>query len=217
MLVRLNQIDPRSAEGVAGWTTGGYRGAIAHAWPASAFAYQLLVLDQDEAGRTTADDARRAEVRRLLPSVVEAVARPADHLVLRIDGPFGPGLQPAVAAAADAGAYAVNALHRSTADATPPQASVRLLSTTATLADLCGDERLALAAGVRLRAIPLPADNTDAMLAIADPDDERWSALIPTAAAVVSTAADLTAIVLWTGLAAGELRDRLAPRLAVSR
>ena len=215
MLVRLNQLDPRSAESVAGWTTGGVRGSLAYTWPASAFAYQLQVLDRDEAGQPVADERRRAEVRRVLAGVVAAVARPDDRLVVRLDGPFGPGLAPAAVAATAAAAFSVGSVQRLTADAAPPQTSVRFVADEATLATLCRDESLGLAAGVRLRAFPLPPALVDPMLDTADADDERWRDLLPAAAGVVTTAADLTAIVIWTAaLNPDALRDRLAPRLA---
>jgi hypothetical protein len=217
MLVRLNQIDPRSAEGAAGWTTGGLRGSVAHAWPASTFAYQLQTLDTDEGGSPVPDDARRREVRRLTSAVVAAVARADDRIVVRVDGPFGPGLMPAVAAAgsADTAGYSVSAAQRLTGDVDPILASVRLATTVAGLDELAGDDRLALSAGVRLRAFPLPADLIDPMLDTADPDDERWRELLPRAAGVVSTAADLLSIVIWTAVVGPDaLRDRLATRLA---
>ncbi len=198
MLVRLNQIDPRSADGAAGWTTGGVRGTVAYAWPATAFAYQLVALDADEAGRPVAADARRAEVRRVLPAVIGAVGRAGEVTVLRLDGPFGPGLVPAVAAAAGAAAYAVSAVQRFGFDAAPPLASVRLAADAATVERLCRDERLALHAGVRLRAFLLPAALVDPMVDTAEPDDERWRELLPAAGAVVSTAADLLSVVIWS-------------------
>ena len=151
MLVRLNQIDPRSADGAAGWTTGGVRGTVAHAWPETTFAYQLVAMDADEAGRPVPADARRAEVRRVLPAVIAAVGRAGEVAVVRLDGPFGPGLAPAVAAAAGASAYAVSAVQRFGFDAAPPLASVRLVADAAAVERLCGDERLDLHAGVRLR------------------------------------------------------------------
>ena len=215
MLVRLNQIDPRSADGAAGWTTGGVRGTVAYAWPAAAFAYQLVALETDEAGRPVTADARRAEVRRVLPAVVGAVGRPGDTAVVRLDGPFGPGLVPALVAAAGAGGYAVSAVQRLGLDAAPPLATVRLAATDGTLARLCGDEALALHAGVRLRAFLLPPPLVDPMLDTADVDDERWRDLLPLAGAVVSTAADLLSVVIWSmELRPDELRDRLAAKLA---
>ena len=214
MLVRLNQIDPRTAEASAGWTTGGPRGAFTHGWPAGTLAFELVALDRDERGTPVAAAARRAEVRRTLANVVAAVGRPGDVLVVRVDGPFGPGLMPAVAAAAGADRCAVSPTQRLAGDG-PQVVSVRF---TATDVDrLCRDEQLALSDGVRLRAFPLPAAAVDPMLDTADPDDERWRDLLPAAAAVVSSAADGLSVVVWTNhLTADQLRDRLATRLAAA-
>ncbi len=218
MLVRLNQIDARTADGAAGWTTGGVRGTVDYAWPAAAFAYQVLTLDADEGGRPAAADARRAEVRRVLPAVLAAVTPAGQTVVLRLDGPCGPGLLPAVAAAVTAGGYSVSAVQRLGMDDAPPLASVRLTATADVVDRLCGDADLALHAGVRLRAFALPADLVDPMLDTADPDDERWRDLLPRAAAVVSTAADLLSVVIWSAtLGPDELRDRLGAKLAGPR
>ncbi len=214
MLVRLNQIDPQSADGAAGWTTGGCRGTVAYKWPATTFAYQLVALDKDEQGQAVPADSRRAEVRRVLPGVIAAVGRTGDLTVLRLDGPFGPGLVPAVAAAAGATGYAVSAVQRFGFDGAPPLASVRLLGKGDAIAQLCADEALALHAGVRLRAFLLPPPLVDPMIDTAEPDDERWRELLPEAGAVVSTAADLLSIVIWSAtLGPDVIRDRLAARL----
>ncbi len=214
MLVRLNQIDPRSADGAAGWTTGGVRGTVAHTWPETTFAYQMAALDADEAGRPVPADARRAEVRRVLPAVIAAVGRAGEVAVVRLDGPFGPGLMPAVAAAAGASAYALSAVQRFGSDAAPPLASVRLAADAAAVDRLCRDERLDLHAGVRLRAFLLPPPLVDPMVDTLEPDDERWRELLPGAGAVVSTAADLLSVVIWSGtLGPAELRTRLAAGL----
>ena len=214
MLVRLNQIDPRSADGAAGWTTGGCRGTVAYAWPATAFAYQVEALDADEQGRPVSVEQRRAEVRRALPGVIGALGGPATQVVLRLDGPFGAGLLPAVTAAAGASGYAVSAVQRFGFDAAPPLASVRLLASAEVVERLCLDERLALHAGVRLRAFVLPPRLVDPMLDMAEPDDERWREVLPLATAAVSTAADLLSVVIWsTELGPDVLRDRMATRL----
>ena len=216
MLVRLNQLDPRSAEGVAGWTTGGCRGSIAHAWPASAHAYQLEAADVDEHGRPVPAPDRHAAARRAGPAAVAAIARPGDMVVVRLDGPFGPGLLPAVVAAASASSFAIDGVQRLTVGFfSPPQTSVRLVTDLAGLTALCADEGLALSAGVRLRAVPLPAAMVDPMLDTADVDDERWPDLLAAAAGLVSTAADLCSVVVWANDAAPDVfRERLAAALA---
>ena len=217
MLVRLNQIDPRSADGAAGWTTGGYRGTVAHTWAATAFAYQVQALEADERGRAVSAEARRAEVRRVLPGVIAAVGGAGTTVVVRLDGPFGPGLVPGVVAAAGAKGYAISAVQRFGFDGAEPLASVRLVATAETVERLCGDEGLGLEAGVRLRAFALPASLVDPMLDMAEPDDERWREVLPLAAAVVSTAADLMSVVVWSmELTPDVLRDRLAARLAAA-
>jgi hypothetical protein len=217
MLVRLNQIDPRSADGAAGWTTGGYRGTVAHMWAATAFAYQVQALEADERGRAVSAEARRAEVRRVLPGVIAAVGGAGTAVVLRLDGPFGPGLLPGVAAAAGGKGYAISGVQRFGFDGAAPLASVRLVASGEVVERLCGDERLALEAGVRLRAFVLPPNLVDPMLDMAEPDDERWREVLPLAAAVVSTAADLMSVVIWSmELTPDVLRDRLAARLAAA-
>ena len=214
MLVRLNQLDPRSAEGVAGWTTGGLRGSVNYAWPTSAFAFQVQALDTDERGQPVADAARRTEVRRALAAVVAAMARPGDSVVVRLDGPFGPGLLPAVVSSVASSAFSISAVQRLTTDSAPPQSSVRFVANGEQLVALCRDDQLALSAGVRLRAFPLPAHLVDPMLDTIEPDDERWRDLLPEAAGVVSTAADLTSVVVWTTkLDPAAFRARLAAQL----
>jgi hypothetical protein len=214
MLVRLNQIDPQSADGVSGWTTGGYRGTVAYSWPSSAYAYQLVAMDKDEQGRPVAADVRRAEIRRVLPGVIGAVARSTDSTVIRLDGPFGPGMSSAVAAAAGSTQYAVSAVQRFGFDGAPPLASVRLLADVGAVERLCKDDALALNAGVRLRAFLLSASLVDPMLDTAEPDDERWRELLPESGAVVSTAADLLSLVIWSAVLGPDVvRDRLAARL----
>src|SRR5438034_4054402 len=127
MIVRINQFDPANAEPYSGWGDDGLRGAILYDWPNDTHAFEVLILESDERQRQLAAAFRQAQLRRLLPEILAALAEPGEQIVARLDGPVAPAeLVDTAKHLTDPqgkGAYAFSLAQRLHADDAPPIAS----------------------------------------------------------------------------------------------
>src|SRR3954451_2807458 len=88
MIVRINQFDPANAEPYSGWEPDEFRGPLVFEWPAATHAFELLILENDERQQMLPLTFRQAQLRQLLPDVVQALLEPDEQIVARIDGPL---------------------------------------------------------------------------------------------------------------------------------
>src|SRR3954451_10980232 len=88
MIVRINQFDPANAEPYSGWEPDEIRGPMQFDWPAATHAFELLILENDERQQMLPLAFRQAQLRQLLPDVVQALLEPGEQIVARIDGPL---------------------------------------------------------------------------------------------------------------------------------
>ncbi len=214
MIVRINQLDPASAEQACGWETGNACGPIERAWSADTFAYQVLILEHDEQHQPVTNAARREQIRQMLPAVIDALSGPDDRTVVRFDGPFAnDGVAPAFAFAADlqrCDRFSYSAADHLAGSEDPPVVSIRLFPRSHRLAELCAT----CPQPVRARIFGLPDELVDPMLDTADLDDERWRDLLPQLSFMVSSAADWLSLLIWTSkFDADETRRRITQRL----
>src|SRR5204862_250288 len=72
MIVRINQFDPANAEPYSGWEPDEIRGPMQFDWPAATHAFELLILENDERQQMLPLAFRQAQLRQLLPDVVQA-------------------------------------------------------------------------------------------------------------------------------------------------
>ena len=219
MIVRINQLPLEQVEPQA-WPGGGgpLRGAIAYAWPETARAFEVLVLDRDEQQRPLPQSFRQSQVRQLIPQVAAVLRRPGEEIVVRLDGPVAPReLLPALCHLTDEkgnGRFMVSDLAK--LDPRPQQvmASVRLQPSDAGLAALCADGELGLERSVRMRLFGVPAPLTNALLDLHYTSDGRWAEVLDAVAFVVHVARDLRALlVICRRVEAAEFKARLTQRL----
>lgn len=221
MIVRINQFDAARAEQEAGWAPFGFMGPLAYHWPADTKAYEVFVLDRDEAGRPLAEDFRRQQMRHLIPQAVVALAEPGEQVVVRLDGPIAEGeLLGAFNHLTEPdgqGRFAVSEVHKYDPDPHETIASVRIQPAPARLAALAGDLRIGLHRSVRLRAFAVPADFVNPLLDAGPADDERWPELLSRAGFVLDAARGLKALhVLTRRFDAPTVKSRLMNRLAAA-
>jgi hypothetical protein len=222
MIVRINQIDPATAETLSGWGRGNPCGAIESRWPAGTFVYQILVLDQDEYSHSLASEFRQNQIRQLIPKVIKALSEPSDHIVLRLDGLLAEGeLLSAFRAAADPtriDRFSFSATEKFGEEAVAAMSSIRLLPRPHDLPALLIDGQLGLERSVRLRAFALEDQLVNPLLDAADVDDERWREILPRCRFVLSTAQGLLSLVVWTMTHnAADARRRIMEELSSGR
>jgi hypothetical protein len=222
MIVRINQIDVAAAEPAAGWDPGTPRGGFEFTWPLRTFAYQLSVLDHDEKNHSLSPAFRQAQVRQLVPQVIAALADvEQDDVVVRLDGLLADGeMATAVHYLVDpltCERYAIAETQKLDPRPDAVLTSVRLLALPTLIAAMCADPQLGLGRSVRLRAIAVPERLVNPLLDTTDVDDERWRDILPHASFVLSTAADLLSLLVWTPkFDPAEIRRRITQRLASS-
>jgi hypothetical protein len=221
MIVRINQFEAARAEQEAGWAPFGLMGPLACHWPAETKAFEVFVLDRDEAGRPLAEDFRRRQMRHLIPQAVVALAEPGEQVVVRLDGPLADGeLLGAFSHLTEPdgqGRFAVSEVHKYDPDPHETIASVRVQPAPARLAALAGDPRVGLHRSVRLRAFAVPADFVNPLLDAGPADDERWPELLSRAGFVLDAARGLKALhILTRRFDAAAVKSRLMRRLAAA-
>ena len=218
MIVRINQFDAPAAEAVAGWADAGPAGKLRYAWPATAVAFQLQALEQDETWQTVSIRDRQQRIRGLIPTVIEALHTPdgdGDRVVVRLDGPMTPtglaGVYPRLADPACTERWSISAAACWGPGEPAPQTGVRLVPADASaMTALCTDADIGLEHDARLRVFAVPEVFVNPLLDAADTDDERWRELLPAAAFVLSTARGLNGLVVVSErLPAGVVSERL--------
>jgi hypothetical protein len=222
MIVRINQIDVAAAEPAAGWDPGTPSGGFEFTWPLRTFAYQISVLDHDEKSHPLSRAFRQTQVRQLVPQVIAALADvEQDEVVVRLDGSLADGeLLAAFRSLVDpltCERYAIAETQKLNPQPDAVPTSVRLLPLPTVIAAMCADPQLGLGRSVRLRAIAVPERLVNPLLDTTDVDDERWRDILPHATFVLSTAADLLSLLVWTPkFDPTEIRRRVTQRLAGS-
>jgi len=118
-------------------------------------------------------------LRALLSPLADTLREAGSSIVIRLDGPLAPGELPAAFAhltdARGGGRFAISATAK--LDAAPAAAedgSVRIEAAGKALAAICGDARLGIDRGVRLRVFCVPEQMVNPLLDVAELDDERW-------------------------------------------
>jgi hypothetical protein len=202
MIVRINQIDVHQAETLSGWPEIGLTSGLEGAWPEDTYAFELLILETDESGKTLPGEFRCRQLRTLLPDVLEALRQDDELLVIRLDGALREGemldMLAHVRRLLPTSAVAVSPIHKLAPDLPPPQVSVRMSVEPSEIAALCEDEKLGLDRGVRLRAMLVPETLVPDVLEIDSPGDPRWAHALPLLGAVVSTTQPLRAVQIIT-------------------
>jgi hypothetical protein len=221
MIVRINELDVARAEAAADWGLDPRRGPLSYDWPASAHAYEVLVLDRDEQNRTLPAAFRQNQVRHLIPETIAALLEDGDEIVLRFDGALAADellhAVSVVTAANWVGRFALSDAVRVEPDAAPVIGSLRAHAPVAALAALCLDPQLAIERSVRLRAFGLPERFVQPLLAIGSADDRRWDELMPHAGFMIGTSHGLRSLYVVTPrLDAGQFKARLTHRLLVA-
>ena len=218
MIVRINQLDPLTAEHASGWEAGTLRGAVDRTWSEDTLAYQVLILDYDEQNEPLSSSDRREQVRQILPKVIDAICGPQDQVVVRFDGPFtAAGVAPAFAFAADLDRctrFSYSACDQLADRAESPVTSIRLFPRVHHRSSLCLEPRMSLYPAVRLRAFGIADELVDPLLDTTDLDDERWRELLPGLSFMVSTSSDLLSLFIWTSqFNADQIRRRITDHL----
>jgi hypothetical protein len=219
MIVRINQIDAETAERAGGWDAQGPRAEVKYVWPASAFVYQILVMEQDEHGQQLESGFVQTQLRRLIPHVMASLSSAEDQVVLRLDGAIADaellGAMAYVVDPIECRKFAMSAVQRLWANGRPAIGSVRLAPTYQHLSTLCSDLRVGLEHTVRLRALALPEQLVDPMLDTSDVDDERWRDILPRGTFMLSTSRGLTSLLIWTErFDPGTAKNRIVRRLS---
>jgi len=192
MIVRINQLDLRRADGLAGWepNESDPRAPIHYDWPEGTQAVQVLVLDVDERQQMMGLDFRRRQVRKLIGDVCVALAGAGQPLVARFDGPVSDAeLVPVLRLLTDPSVkrYSVSGFHRIEEAWPNPVTSVRVGLTIETLRPLVNDRKLGLDRETRLRIFVVPAVLVGPLLDVTDVEDERWPEILAQVDFVLST------------------------------
>jgi hypothetical protein len=221
MIVRINQLDLRSAEQEAGWSEQGMLGPIQHVWPADTRVYEVLILDRDEQKRPVDDSFRQHQLRQLIPEAAAALCEPGEEIVIRLDGPLLENqLLPAMFRLTDPerrGRFAISPMRKLDPDPGNEIGSVRVQPSGELLAAICADASLGLERLVRLRVFAVPERLVNPLLDADATDDERWAELLGECGFVLTTTRGLRSLQVRTRrLEPAAIKSRLIRRLTHS-
>ncbi|MGH7213346.1 MAG: hypothetical protein ACREIT_00990 [Tepidisphaeraceae bacterium] len=224
MIVRINQFDVIHADQYSGWPARGRSGPVEFTWPDDAYAFELLILEQDEQHQPLAKSFRQLQLRQLIPEVLGALREPGEEIVVRLDGPLVEGeLNSACRHLTDArgaGRFAVSPVQKLDPQPGPHEIeSVRIApAAPERLGALCADLSLGLEKSVRLRAMLVPAELVNPLLDVSEPDDERWGEILARAGCVLGTARGMQSLHLITRrFNPAETKSRLMARLVAGK
>jgi hypothetical protein len=202
MIVRINQFDAPRPESEAGWPGEGRLGPLLAPWPEGTRAFEVLILEQDEARRPLAEAFRQQQLRQLIPQAVAALREPGEEVVVRLDGPFAEReLLPALRYLTDPdgrGRYALSPTAKLDIAPAEVMSGVRIQPSAQVLQALCGDGAVGLERAVRLRVFSVPEDVAPAIVEVDSADDERWPDLLPRVGFVLSTVRGMLALHILT-------------------
>jgi hypothetical protein len=218
MIVRINQFDAPRPESESGWPAEGRQGPLLAPWPEGTRAYEVLILEQDEARKPLSEAFRQQQLRQLIPQAVAALREPSEEVVVRLDGPLADReLLPALRHLTDPdgqGRFAISAVQKTDPAPAGVVASVRVQPSPHSLQGLCADGSLGLERSVRLRAFSLPAELAETVVEIDSPDDERWADVLRRVGFVLSTVRGMLALhILSPRYDAAAVKSRLMERL----
>lgn len=217
MIVRINQFDAEHSARFSGWSESHCPDPEEFIWPIGTHAFELLILDRDEQGRPLPLAFRQNQMRQLIAEVVAAMQNPAEHLAVRLDGPWVESELPAATRHLNENhhpsRFAISPIRKLDPHATPI-GSIRLQRTTSTLAKLCQDSSLGLDRDVRLRVLALPEKLINTFLDIDGIHDRRWEPLLAQAGFVLTTVRSLQSLhVITRRFDTETARQRLMHRL----
>jgi hypothetical protein len=212
-ILRVNQLDPETADFVAGWANlsagAPVLAGIEAPWPAGVNAYELRIIPQQGEGKVPEAEVR-ARVRRLVCETLPGLA-PAGHMALvRVDGPLVPVL-PVLAWAMDK-PLGMSPVRRFAAHE-PGHVSIRVPESLDAMGGLCDALGPALGRDVRVRALAVPEELVPPLLDMDTPDDERWRDVLAGTKLMIDTTTDARGLIVYTRLGADDVTTKLAERL----
>lgn len=219
MIVRINQLDVARAEQSAGWGDHGLAGSLRFGWPAGALAFEILILEQDEQQKVLEEGFRQHQLRQLIAQLADALKKPDEELVLRLDGPLAQGeLARGFHYLTDPrgyGRFAVSAIAKGEEEPADIPMSLRIQLRSPRLAAICADPEIGLIRSVRFRLLGLPLDQVPAMLDSEQMDDQRWPEILHEAGFMLTAARGLMRLILITRrLDASAIRELISHRLS---
>jgi len=218
MVVRINKLDISESAAKAGWPQNELSGNIAYQWPADANLYEVMILEQDETKKPLKSTFRQQQLRKLIPSAIEAVREMSDQLVVRLDGQVVKGELAVgysrIVTGDELFRFGASAVRRMAPQEGRAYGSIRACVSARQLISICADESLGLERSVRLRIFAVPDGLIGAVLDIDAVSDERWGEILRQAGFVLGTTARLGSLQLFTRrLDAGAIKSRLTQRL----
>ena len=220
MIVRIQQFPLIDAERFAAWPVDGIAAPIRMPFAPGTNAFELSVLEKDEAGRAVPMERRHAHLRALVAPLAEGLKENDSSIVVRLDGPISPAeLVSAfqyLTNGVGTGRFAFDGAEKldSIADQ-PARGSVRIEAGGAALAAICNDPQLGIDRGVRMRVFCVPRELVNPLLDTADLRDERWPDILPAAHFVMQNTHGLDALHVMSRLGADELSKRISGQLGV--
>lgn len=218
MIVRINQFDVAQADERAGWGGNGLHGPLDYRWPTSTHAFEVMILDCDEKSRPLPLPFRQAQLRRMIPELILALANPGEHIVLRFDGILAAGeLLGVFGQLTDVqgqGRFAISESQKLQTGTEEVVGSIRLAPTIPHLPRVCADDHIGLERGVRLRAFAVPHELVNPLLDMTYADDERWIDILPRTGFMLSASRGLSAIqIVSRDITPDQARGRMRRRL----
>ncbi|HEV7299548.1 MAG TPA: hypothetical protein VGN72_09310 [Tepidisphaeraceae bacterium] len=208
-ILRVNQLDPATADGVAGWSNG--LGQLQVSMPSELHAFELRIVAQEGNSNGTEADQRH-RLRQLIIAAAAGLMPNGHHLVLRLDGPLIE-IASALAWAIDR-PLGMSPVRRFDTTAPSPIVSLRVADEPAGLSGLFDAVGPALGRSVRLRLFAVPLGIVGPLLDMDELDDERWPEVLEKADSTIDTIAGLGGLIAFTHQSADTVTSALASRLS---
>jgi hypothetical protein len=219
MIVRLQQFDIAQAEELGGWPDFGHTGRLGYEWPSETGAFEIVIANSDESGRSINPRFRRDHLRSVIPTLAHALKQPDEKMVARLDGPCAPGelfaalghLPPPEML----GRFAISPVAKLDPAPSVVMASVRIEMDFERLEMLCSDPGLNLEDSVRLRLFLASEELVNPLLEVDEADDPRWAEILPSASVIIQPVGGMDSIQIITPrYGAGDFAPRITRALA---
>lgn len=219
MIVRINQLEVNRAETSAGWSDTAPGGLLRFSWPSDTQAFEILILELDEQQRRLEDGFRQHQLRQLIAQLADALKKPEEELVLRLDGPFAHGeMSRALHYLTDPrgyGRFAVSPMVKPVEEPAEIPMSVRIQLRAPRLSAICTDPSIGICRTVRFRLMGVPLDLVEAMLDAESMEDPRWPEILHEAGFMLTGAQGMTRLILLTRrLDAAAVRELITHTMA---
>ena len=208
-ILRVNQIDPTTADTVAGWADD--LGRLQVSLPSELHAFELRIVAQDGNGNGTEADQRN-RLRQLMTATAAGLTPRGHHVVLRLDGPLV-DIASALAWALDR-PLGMSPVRRFEAAGPSPIASLRIADAEEGLGGLFDAVGPAVGRSVRLRLFAVPLGIVGPLLDMDELDDERWPEVLGRADPAIDTIAGHGGLIAFTRQSADGVTAALATRLS---